>query len=147
MINGVNKVPLYPIFFENQVPVRPNAPFEDKKEKETPPNKLEGSDSKEAEKVPQDLLKSDKSDQEELEKAKEATPQEVVEEKKKKEEEEKKVPIPSLMEIIKDKIEAEKESKPMAYSVKALRKAIEIPQQSVDILLRKLGLYNIDFLA
>lgn len=144
MINEV-KIPLYPIFFENQVPEAPKTPFEDKKE--ISPNNLEDSASKEAEKAPKYLFKSDKSNQREPDKAKEVTSQEVTEEEKeKKEKEEKKTPIPSLMEILKERTEAEKERKPMAYSIKVIRKALEIPQQSVEILLKKLGLYNVDFI-
>ncbi|MDI6785302.1 MAG: hypothetical protein QMD92_01195 [bacterium] len=139
MINGVNSVPLYPIFFNNQVPVPDKAPFEDTEEKESLADITDNFGPKEPKEVTTSLIDSNENKQKELEKIKKETPREVVEEKEKKE---KKDPIPSLMEIIESRLEEEKEEKPMAYSVKTIRKAMEIPQQSVEILLRKLGLYK-----
>lgn len=145
MINGVNSLPLYPIFFDNQVSIPKTFP-EDIEEKESPPDTLSDFGPKKAEEVTKSLIDAVKAikeeEKEETEKTKEET---VAEEKVEKEEKE---PMPTVMEIIEDKLKAEKGREPMAYSVGALKKAMEIPQESIEILLRKLGLYKkVDLLA
>ncbi|MBU0600675.1 hypothetical protein KKB84_08800 [bacterium] len=144
MINGVNNKVLFPIFFEGQVPLPGYRPFEKSKEEDsTKFDKSEEIAKKEEEKVIKDLLDLSKNKEESKQVI--TISQESEEEKK---EEEKKQPIPSVYEIIHKRLEEEKEDLPMAYGIKAIKEALNVPAETVEILLRKLGLLSeIDILA